>query len=201
MSTGIYKITCGDTFYYGQAQDLRSRKNVHMSRLQRGAHDNTHLQRAYDKYGNAAFEVVLYCETNELSRYEQWFLDQYQPLRKCANVASCAEASARGAKRSAETRAKMSASQKGRMHSAATRAKIGAASRGRKHTAATKAQMSAARCKYTYLVTRTDGTQREYKTLKQAAAAYGTSTSNISRWALAAVKPSKKFGIVSVERV
>lgn len=209
MNTGIYKITCGGTFYYGQAQDLKKREGKHMSYIQRGEHHNRHLQRAYDKYGEFTFEVVLYCETNELDRYEQWFLDTYQPMEKCANIAKDAAAPTRGLKlpHSDEAKAKMSASHKGKKLSDEHRAKIAAAHKGRKigpmsaeHKARLGASVSRAKRKYTYQVTFTDGKQREYPTLDSVAKAVGVTRESVSKWALGVRPPSKKYGITALTR-
>ena len=105
---GIYRIDVAGTFYYGQSTDLAARRKDHLKRLKGQAHGNSRLQRTYDKYGEFSFKVVLYCETSELDRYEQWYLDRYQPMEKCANVATCAEAPARGRKHTEESKAKMS---------------------------------------------------------------------------------------------
>ena len=145
MKAGIYKITVGSTFYYGQSQDVRARLTQHRYHLKRGDHDNARLQRAHDKYGEPTGEVVLYCETNELNRYEQWFLDTYHGMEKCANMARSAESGMRGYVHSEETRTKArEAALRREPMSEATRAKIGAATRNRVVTPETRAKLSAA---------------------------------------------------------
>lgn len=60
-SSGIYQIRCAPTnkIYVGSALDLRERWYRHRWSLRRGRHKNPHLQAAWDKYGEAAFEIVI----------------------------------------------------------------------------------------------------------------------------------------------
>ena len=144
---GIYRISIGPrTFYWGQAQNLRARAGSHLSALRRGDHGNQQLQRSFDKHGEAAyvFEVSLLCPEDDLDMQEQFALDIFHGTAGCANVALVAEASARGLRRSDETKAKMSAAQTGKKPSDETRAKISAANKGRKHSAEARAKISAA---------------------------------------------------------
>jgi group I intron endonuclease len=80
---GIYCIRniLNNKLYIGQAKDLFDRERRHRYSLKAGDHDNSHLQRAYNKYGKDAFEfeVLLYCEVEELTKYEQIFVDSYKP--------------------------------------------------------------------------------------------------------------------------
>ena len=181
--SGIYRIDVGGTYYYGQAADLYHREAHHRSRLNARGHANPQLQNAYDKYDEFSFKVVLRCETNELDRYEQFFLDAYQPLKKCANVCPTAN------------------SVRGRKHTDETRAKIGAAHKGRPKGPESIAKMRASKQKHTYLVTRTDGTQREYKSYGGIVEAYGISKSQVARLVNGVYKSSKDHGIVSVKKV
>ncbi len=65
--------------YIGQASNLRERKIKHFSDLRKNKHGNPHLQRAYNKYEKEFFEfkILLYCESFELTRYEQFFVNYY----------------------------------------------------------------------------------------------------------------------------
>ena len=81
---GIYRILNrlkGD-FYIGSAINLRTRRNRHFSELKKGVHYNTHLQRAFNKYGQDAFnfEVLLICEPFELERYEKGYISMMNPV-------------------------------------------------------------------------------------------------------------------------
>lgn len=144
--SGIYQITnvANGKIYVGSTIDMSMRFYSHKQCLRKGSHCNTHLQRAWDMYGEGSFvfNVLLLCEKDELLRYEQGYLDILQPDY---NIAICAIAPGRGLRRSEETRAKMSEANKGRKHSDETRAKIGAASKNRIPNAETRAKMSASR--------------------------------------------------------
>lgn len=60
---GIYTVTntVSGTVYVGQAMNIRKRWEAHRSTLDNGKHRNGYLQRAWNKYGAAAFrfEVIL----------------------------------------------------------------------------------------------------------------------------------------------
>jgi len=61
MASGIYKIinVVNNKFYIGSSVDLRKRKSKHFSELRHNKHNNKHLQRAWDKYGEASFVFVV----------------------------------------------------------------------------------------------------------------------------------------------
>ena len=91
--TGIYKITNKATgnIYIGQSCNLRSRKVCHFNRLKRQVHSNKKMQKEYIEHGreNFSFDVLVYCEEFELTRYEQAFVDYLNPflnkLRRCSS--------------------------------------------------------------------------------------------------------------------
>ena len=58
---GIYMIYCSanEKGYIGSSLRVQARFTHHRHDLRRGAHDNTHLQRAYAKYGKEAFTYLL----------------------------------------------------------------------------------------------------------------------------------------------
>lgn len=82
--SGIYKITCIPTskIYVGSGVSLSSRKSNHFKELSRGKHFNTHLQRAWNKYGGVqsfCFEIIELCDTKLLVEKEQHYIDTLQP--------------------------------------------------------------------------------------------------------------------------
>lgn len=116
-NAGIYRITVdrGDKppkYYIGQAVKFRPRWLKHLSTLKRGAHDNSHLQRAFDKYGPSeiSFQVVLVCSADQelLALYEQLVLDSH-PDEGIYNIHRECVTSPLGRVISAETRAKIAA--------------------------------------------------------------------------------------------
>lgn len=81
--SGIYKIEnlVNGHCYIGQSVDLKHRKCQHFSNLKMNVHVNKHLQSAYNKYGsnNFLFSIILFCEKNELTYYEQSLVDKLSP--------------------------------------------------------------------------------------------------------------------------
>lgn len=83
MSSGIYKITntINGRFYIGSAVSISKRWNVHKSQLRNGKHHSATLQRAWNKYGEDAFEfsVVEYVDRERLLEVEQEYIDRLNP--------------------------------------------------------------------------------------------------------------------------
>ena len=82
MMYAVYKITCraNSKNYYGSTNNMYHRRIQHLSKLKDNIHPNIHLQRAYNKYGSAAFYFTVMYEfkTKEESiKKEQEFLDAY----------------------------------------------------------------------------------------------------------------------------
>jgi group I intron endonuclease len=79
--TGIYCIRRINRRYIGSAVDIKHRWRTHRWQLNAGIHANTHLQRAWNKYGEAAFtfEVLEVCVKSFLRECEQQWLDTYSP--------------------------------------------------------------------------------------------------------------------------
>lgn len=82
LKKGIYKITNLKTgrWYVGSvvSSNFRLRFKRHLNLLLNGKHENLHLQRAFDKYGqeNFEFKILEILETNIFER-EQYYLDTY----------------------------------------------------------------------------------------------------------------------------
>ena len=150
VKSGIYEIlnTTNGHRYVGSAVNLRRRKSTHWRRLRQKCHENQHLQRAWNKYGESVFDfdVIEYWEPEFLVSFEQWWMNMLRPEYNINPVAG----SSLGVKRTDDARANMSAAKKGHEVSAEARAKISKAhmgnttNLGRKHTAESKANMSAA---------------------------------------------------------
>jgi group I intron endonuclease len=127
----IYKLINlqSNNIYVGQTIDYVGRRYAHYNSLKKNKHSNEHLQNAYNKYGkeNFVFEILLYCEPFELTRYEQFFVDtlhpEYNICRECVN-------SSKGVKQSEQTKKKKSIKLKGRVCSEETKKKLSEAKKG-----------------------------------------------------------------------
>jgi group I intron endonuclease len=134
MTCGVYciKNTKNGHCYIGSAICAEERWKVHLRTLRRGKHQNSHLQRAFDKHGEAVFTFGMLEEVNEpslLIAREQAHMDAIKPEYNICRVAG----SNLGVKYSLEARMKMSAAGKRRRHSAETCLKISIAKKGQGH--------------------------------------------------------------------
>lgn len=104
--SGVYMIRnkINGKRYIGSSVDLHQRRMVHFGSLRKGCHANIHLQRAFIKHGETAFEfhILLDCEPALTLEYEQRILDELKPEY---NIALDAVAPMKGRKQTAETRA------------------------------------------------------------------------------------------------
>jgi len=135
--TGIYCIENlkNGKKYIGQAVNLKQREKKHFSSLKGNYHSNTHLQNSYNKYGknNFKFRVLLYCESFELTRYEQFFVDLYAPELLYNVRLECVDSN-QGITLSKEARKKISESHNGKHHSKETKEKISEANSGKNNS-------------------------------------------------------------------
>lgn len=80
MTCGIYCIcnTANNKKYIGQSVNVEERLRRHKYELLNDKHFNTHLQRAWNKYGedNFTFEQVLACDMEHLDMYERLYIIQ-----------------------------------------------------------------------------------------------------------------------------
>lgn len=114
ITPGIYKIeniVTGD-IYIGQSVNPTLRQSQHWRRLTINKHHNIYLQRAWNKYGKDCFvfEIILFCEHDQLSIREQELVDRLDPAY---NIRKDCVDSPLGTKHSEETRRKLSESHKG----------------------------------------------------------------------------------------
>lgn len=132
---GVYLITCIPTGkrYIGSSVSLEKRWIGHKSALRRLVHENMHLQRSWNKYGEAAFkfDVLEECAPEELLKREQQWLDTERPE---FNIAPQATAPMAGRKHSLRTLRKL----RGRVMSAETRARMSESHKGKRLAYLTK---------------------------------------------------------------
>ena len=124
---GIYQITntTNGYRYIGSSVNIWRRRNEHFAMLRKNTHPNTHLQSAWNKYGEKCFVLtpLMLCEIFEIERYEQAYLDIFKPEY---NIATDVKAPKRGTKASDITREKLRLSHLGHVHSEETKAKMSA---------------------------------------------------------------------------
>jgi group I intron endonuclease len=96
MSCGIYYIrnTKSKKFYIGSANDVQHRWYTHKWKLNTNAHDNPHLQAAWNKYGKDAFSVecIEQCSRTKLLLIEQQHLDKWWVSGLLYNINPTADA-------------------------------------------------------------------------------------------------------------
>lgn len=149
-TAGIYIIVHAESGrgYVGSSVDVPSRLRAHRNLLRHGRHHNSHLQRAWNKYGASAFsfeQLEAVSEPRDLGDREQARLDALRP--NVYNVGRFTGSPLLGVKRTftpewrerlrvaARRRGRtqsfeaMSAARKGQPKSSAHRAAIGAANR------------------------------------------------------------------------
>jgi group I intron endonuclease len=151
MKAGIYKVSVGPWFYWGQTNNFKRREKQHLTELKDGRHKNIILRNAYAKYQAFEFEIISIVEDpDERTEWEQDILDVWCGTENCANLNPQAMVPPSrkgktlsdehravlttcntGKKRSAETLSRMSASQKGKRKSDAHRAALSASQKGR----------------------------------------------------------------------
>lgn len=143
--SGIYKITnvLNGKCYIGSAVNIKKRWYLHKSDLRLNKHHSPHLQNSWNKYGkeNFKFEVLFYCDKEELIKCEQIYFDELLPeYNVCKIAGNCL-----GMTHTEESKGKIGAAQKGRIHTKEHVAKIAAANKGKTRTFSeeAKAKMSA----------------------------------------------------------
>lgn len=134
MRSGIYTIAnqINGKVYVGSSNNLRGRWRTHLQRLRQGTHHSVKLQRAWFKYGEAAFvfAVIEPVEEENLLVREQYWLDTLAAVDRGYNICRTAGSTRgrvmpesqrqavsmrfKGVPKAEETRQKMAAWQKGR---------------------------------------------------------------------------------------
>lgn len=144
MNSGIYSIINKENGhrYVGSSVNLNGRFRGHRNHLKGDTHGNRHLQRAWNKYGEDAFEfqVLFYCDPEMCITLEQRAMDILGPEYNIEPIAG----SSLGVTRTKEYRAKKSAAMMGKKNalghkcSDEAKAKISAANKGNKYSVGCK---------------------------------------------------------------
>ena len=78
---GIYKITCilTNKCLIGESGNVRKRVNYHIQNLKGNRHENSYLQKAWNKYGkdNFSFITLEYCEFDQCKIREDYYCKLY----------------------------------------------------------------------------------------------------------------------------
>lgn len=138
--SGIYCIEnqISGKCYIGSAIDIRHRCREHRSMLRGNYHDNDHLQKSWNRYGenNFCFKVLeIVPDKNDLLKREQWWINVLDVCNDRHGYNICPTAgNMLKMKHSEETRHKISKANKGQKRSEETRLNISEALKGKKHT-------------------------------------------------------------------
>lgn len=78
---GIYSITniANNKKYIGQSVDVKTRIRNHKWALRHNQHQNDHLQKSFNKYGEDCFifDVICECEEDRLDELERYYIEYY----------------------------------------------------------------------------------------------------------------------------
>lgn len=132
---GIYKITSpSDRVYIGQSRDIEKRFKQY---YRNGCKNQIRLTRSFDKYDikNHTFEIIEYCEFNEMNVRERHYQDLYDVIDMYKGM-NCFLTKTDELPRivSEETKIKISESHKGKIVSQETRDKMSKAHKGKIHS-------------------------------------------------------------------
>lgn len=136
VNSGVYKITNIENgkVYIGSSKNINRRISDHIYLLKKNIHGNTHLQRAWNKYGEDKFEFLvmeMVSDINILLEREQKWMDFYKCYERDHgyNIFPIAGRSM-GHKHTEETKRIISETNKGKVRSEVTKRKMSYAQKG-----------------------------------------------------------------------
>lgn len=117
-TSGVYKIENikNGKVYVGSTQNIRLRRNNHVSDLRHDRHHNTHLQSSFNKHGedNFKFYILEFCDINRLKETEHYWIKKLKSNnREFGYNSRIYVSSNRGFRHSEQTKKKISISKKG----------------------------------------------------------------------------------------
>ena len=85
---GIRNLLNGKVYIGKTGMNFGDRWDSHRSLLNNGKHDNPHLQKAWDKYGQDNFEFIIIedCGIDELSDREKYYIKLYKDMGLAYNI-------------------------------------------------------------------------------------------------------------------
>ncbi len=120
MKSGIYiiKHTSSGKRYIGSSVNLDQRWSIHKCSLRKGTHSNSKLQRAWNKYGEDAFEfsIIEYCDPIILIEREQHYVNLFIDTNLLYNIVLVIEPHGLGRVCQEETKRKIGEAQKGKLN-------------------------------------------------------------------------------------
>ena len=133
MTCGIYMIqnTINGKIYIGQSIDIELRFKSHKNKLERGNHDNIHLQKSWRKYGKEKFEFDILCECEEekLNETEEYYI--FELMTYNSRIGYNKNYGGSSGRPTEETKKKLSEAGKGRQHTEETKKKMSEAKKGK----------------------------------------------------------------------
>ena len=74
--------------YVGQSIDVNCRLRKHFTKLRNGKHENRHLQRSFNKYGEETFKsyILEECSQEELNDREKYWIEKIKAYEKGFNL-------------------------------------------------------------------------------------------------------------------
>lgn len=173
QQSGIYQITntVSKKRYIGSAVNIQKRWNGHKSKLRNGNHDNSYIQKSWNKHNecNFKFEVLATCPKEYLIKMEQWFIDKLNPEYNICKVAG---------------------SPLGYRHTESSIKKMSAAVIGRKLSEETKQKIIIKNKKPIYQYNREGWFIKKHNSLKEAAEEIG-----VSRWLVSAAANGRQKSV------
>jgi group I intron endonuclease len=150
MAQGIYiiKNLVNGKYYIGSSININKRFREHKSSLRNNKHHSIKLQRSWNKYGCDIFifEVIQYCERENLISNEQYWIDHYDSYNNRYNSTKEAVASKQNNQKRKgiplTEQHKQAIRDSKKNISLETREKIRIANTGKKHSQETKIKFS-----------------------------------------------------------
>lgn len=146
MKSGIYKIENKNNgkVYIGQSIDILKRWRYHINRLSKNSHPNSHLQNAWNKYGEESFEfeILEECNNQDLCKRENFWCNKFESFFSTNGYNLTITSDFKKYNLTEEGRKKIGDKHRGKSISQETRLLISSRLKGKKRSEETKKKMS-----------------------------------------------------------